>query len=93
MHTSSLTYFGDALIVPLLGINYELMQEYIKFVADCLLTSLGFDKFFSASNPFDFMELISLQGKTNFFEKRVSDYSNAHVRTPRAAPSWVSHQL
>lgn len=51
------------------------MSQYIEFIADRLLLALGFEKVFMASNPFDFMELISLQGKTNFFEKRVSEYS------------------
>ena len=55
------------------------MSEYIDFVADRLLVSLGYEKIYGASNPFEFMELISLQGKTNFFEKRVGEYQKAGV--------------
>lgn len=55
------------------------MCQYIEFVADRLLMSLGNDKYYGSTNPFDFMDMISLQGKTNFFEKRVSDYSRAHI--------------
>ena len=53
-----------------------LMKQYIEYVADRLLLMLGIDKIYSVSNPFDWMELISIQGKTNFFEKRVGEYSN-----------------
>ena len=59
--------------------NSKLMKEYIEFVADHLLIELGYKKYYNTSNPFDFMELISLQGKTNFFEKRVGEYAKAHV--------------
>jgi len=59
--------------------NNELMTRYIEFVADRLLSALGHPKLFNATNPFDWMELISLQGKTNFFEKRVGDYQKAGV--------------
>ena len=55
--------------------NSALMSQYIEFVADRLLVQLGYEKIYNVSNPFDFMELISIEGKTNFFEKRVSDYS------------------
>ena len=72
-------FVTDALPVSLLGMNAQLMQQYIAFVADRWLTELGYSKLFHASNPFDFMELISLQGKTNFFEKRVGDYQKAGV--------------
>ena len=58
--------------------NAALMRQYIEFVADRLLASLGNEKYYNATNPFDFMEMISLQGKTNFFEKRVSDYQKAN---------------
>ena len=61
--------------------NADLMCQYIEFVADRLLVALGNDKSYGVTNPFDFMELISLNGKTNFFEKRVSDYKKAGVRT------------
>ena len=69
----------DALPVSLIGMNASLMQRYIEFVADRWLTELGYSKIYHASNPFDFMEMISLQGKTNFFEKRVGDYQKAGV--------------
>ena len=59
--------------------NATLMCQYIEFVADRLLVALGDPKVYNVSNPFDFMDMISLQGKTNFFEKRVSDYSKAGV--------------
>ena len=65
--------------VSLIGMNAKLMTEYIEFVADRLLVELGCPKAYNASNPFDFMELISLQGKTNFFEKRVAEYQKAGV--------------
>ena len=69
----------DALPVALVGMNGELMSEYIEFVADRLLGALGYGKLYGVSNPFDWMELISLQGKTNFFEKRVGEYQKASV--------------
>ena len=61
--------------------NAKLMCQYIEFVADRLLVALGGEKHYNVTNPFDFMDMISLQGKTNFFEKRVSDYSKAGVAT------------
>ncbi|KAG1874542.1 ribonucleotide reductase [Suillus subalutaceus] len=73
-------FLVDALPVDLIGLNATLMCQYIEFVADRLLVSLGNDKFYNSTNPFDFMEMISMQGKTNFFERRVSDYAKAHVR-------------
>jgi ribonucleoside-diphosphate reductase beta chain len=69
----------DALPVKLIGMNSDLMAQYIEFVADRLLMELGNDRVYNKSNPFDFMEMISLQGKTNFFEKRVGDYQKAGV--------------
>ena len=71
-------FICDALSCRLIGMNAEMMTQYIKFVADRLLLQLGYDKMFNASNPFTWMELISLESKTNFFEKRVSDYSLAN---------------
>jgi ribonucleoside-diphosphate reductase beta chain len=59
--------------------NAELMQQYIEFVADRLLVELGNEKVYNVSNPFDFMDMISIQGKTNFFEKRVAEYQKAGV--------------
>jgi len=72
-------FICEALSCDLIGMNSELMTRYIEFVADRLLTALGHSKLFRASNPFDWMELISLQGKTNFFEKRVGEYQKAGV--------------
>merc|ERR1712187_693477 len=74
-------FITEALSCDLIGMNNELMTRYIEFVADRLLTALGHSKLFGASNPFDWMELISLQGKTNFFEKRVGEYQKAGVMT------------
>jgi ribonucleotide reductase beta subunit family protein with ferritin-like domain len=72
-------FITEALSCDLIGMNNELMTRYIEFVADRLLTAIGHPKLFHATNPFDWMELISLQGKTNFFEKRVGDYQKAGV--------------
>lgn len=72
-------FVTDAIPVKLIGMNAELMCQYIEFVADRLLMELGCEKVFNAENPFDFMEMISLQGKTNFFEKRVAEYQKAGV--------------
>ncbi|CAE6068861.1 unnamed protein product [Arabidopsis arenosa] len=69
----------DALPCALVGMNRDLMSQYIEFVADRLLGALGYGKVYGVTNPFDWMELISLQGKTNFFEKRVGDYQKASV--------------
>lgn len=69
----------DALPVSLIGMNAQLMCQYIEFVADHLLESLGLNKVYHSQNPFDFMDMISLQGKTNFFEKRVGEYQKAGV--------------
>lgn len=70
-------FVADALPVRLIGMNAEMMKEYVRFVADRLSKDLEAGEVFGARNPFDWMELISLQGKTNFFEKRVSDYALA----------------
>jgi ribonucleoside-diphosphate reductase beta chain len=72
-------FVTDALPVSLIGMNAVLMAEYIEFVADRLLLSLGNEKFYHTANPFPWMEMISLQGKTNFFEKRVGEYQKAGV--------------
>jgi len=74
-------FLTEALPVALIGMNASLMRQYIEFVADRLLVSLGNEKHYQSSNPFDFMDLISLQGKTNFFEKRVSEYARASYHT------------
>ncbi|MDX2003551.1 MAG: ribonucleoside-diphosphate reductase small subunit [Chitinophagales bacterium] len=72
-------FITDALPVSLIGMNAQLMAQYIEFVADRLLVALGCSNVYNATNPFPWMELISLQGKTNFFEKRVGDYQKAGV--------------
>merc|ERR1719164_74820 len=72
-------FICEALSCDLIGMNSELMTRYFEFVADRLLTALGHSKLFGSTNPFDWMELISLQGKTNFFEKRVGEYQKAGV--------------
>ena len=73
-------FVSDAIPVKLIGMNADLMCQYIEFCADRLLLALGCDKFYNAVNPFDFMEMISLQGKTNFFEKRVGEYQKSGVK-------------
>jgi ribonucleoside-diphosphate reductase beta chain len=72
-------FVTDAIPVKLIGMNSDLMSQYIEFVADRLLTELGNEKEYNATNPFDFMEMISLQGKSNFFEKRVGEYQKSGV--------------
>ncbi|WP_324674361.1 ribonucleoside-diphosphate reductase small subunit [Hymenobacter sp. GOD-10R] len=76
-------FVTDALPVNLIGMNAVTMSQYIEFVADRLLVALGYSKIYNSTNPFDFMEMISLQGKTNFFEKRVAEYQKAGVMTDR----------
>jgi len=72
-------FVTESLPVRLIGMNADMMCQYIEFVADRLLLALGCSKVYNATNPFDFMELISLQGKTNFFEKRVAEYQKSGV--------------
>jgi ribonucleoside-diphosphate reductase beta chain len=74
-------FICESLPVRLIGMNADLMSQYIEFVADRLLVELGTEKEFNVTNPFDFMDMISLQGKTNFFEKRVGEYQKAGVLT------------
>jgi len=83
-------FVTEALPVNLIGINGGMMCEYIEFVADHLLGSLGFDKMYNRANPFDWMELISLEGKTNFFEKRVGEYAKAGVMSENAEDNMFS---
>ena len=77
-------FICDALPCRLIGMNSDLMTQYIKFVADRLVVQLGYKKIYNVSNPFDFMELISLEGKSNFFERTVSEYSLANKNTDNA---------
>lgn len=72
-------FITEALPVSLIGMNQDMMKEYIKFVADRLMRQLGYGNVYNAKNPFDWMELISMQGKTNFFERKVSEYQKAGV--------------
>ena len=72
-------FVTESLPVGLIGMNADLMCEYIEFVADRLLVSLGNPRVYNAKNPFPFMEMLSLQGKTNFFERKVGDYSKSGV--------------
>jgi len=72
-------FVTESLPVSLIGMNEKLMSQYIEYVADRLLVELGCEKFYKAKNPFTWMEIISLDGKTNFFEKRVGDYQKANV--------------
>ena len=74
-------FVTDAIPVALIGMNASLMCQYIEFVADRLLVALGNEKVYKVENPFPWMELISMQGKTNFFEKRVAEYQKAGVKT------------
>lgn len=72
-------FITESLPVDLIGMNSRLMEQYLEFVTDRLLTELNCPKSYNSENPFDFMDMISLEGKTNFFEKRVSDYRKAGV--------------
>jgi ribonucleoside-diphosphate reductase beta chain len=72
-------FITESLPVSLIGMNAGLMTQYLEFVADRLLVELGCDREYNTSNPFDFMDMISLQGKTNFFEKKVAEYQKAGV--------------
>lgn len=82
-------FIVDALPASLIGMNAEMMSQYIEFVADRLLGSLGYNKLFRTQNPFDWMELISLQGKTNFFEKRVSEYQKSGVMSDKESRNFT----
>ncbi|ETO21027.1 ribonucleoside-diphosphate reductase small chain [Reticulomyxa filosa] len=80
------TFVCDALPVNLIGMNAERMSQYIEFVADRLLHALGHPKIFKVANPFEWMEMISLQGKANFFERRVGEYAKAGVMSQLQKP-------
>ena len=72
-------FITEAIPCSMIGMNQEMMKQYIEFVADRLLQQLGYEKKWNTKNPFHFMELISMDGKTNFFERRVAEYSSASV--------------
>ena len=85
-------FVSESLPVDLIGMNAKLMQQYIEFVADRWLNELGYSKVYNTSNPFDFMEMISLQGKTNFFEKRVGDYQKAGVMAEKDSQEFSTEE-
>jgi ribonucleoside-diphosphate reductase beta chain len=85
-------FITEALPVDLIGMNARLMQQYIEFVADRWITELGYSKIYNSTNPFDFMEMISLQGKTNFFEKRVGDYQKSGVMSNAANQVFTTEE-
>tara|TARA_B100001057_G_C22774262_1_gene920957 strand:- start:444 stop:1490 length:1047 start_codon:yes stop_codon:yes gene_type:complete len=76
-------FIVESIPCKLIGMNADLMSEYIEFVADRLVQQLGYEKIYNTANPFEFMEMISMEGKTNFFEKRVMEYSKAGVGVER----------
>ncbi|MBA3602554.1 MAG: ribonucleotide-diphosphate reductase subunit beta [Parachlamydiaceae bacterium] len=82
-------FVTDALPVRLIGMNSDMMCQYINFVADRLLESLGVPKLYHTTNPFDFMDLISIPGKTNFFERRVSDYRKSGVMSSKEGSAFT----
>jgi ribonucleoside-diphosphate reductase beta chain len=86
-------FVTDSLPVNLIGMNAQLMRQYIEFVADRLLDELIGQKIYNATNPFDFMEMISLRGKTNFFERRVGEYQKAGVLTNTGKESGQKFSL
>ena len=83
-------FVKNSLPVELIGMNSDMMSAYIQFCADRLLVALGCPKVYNARNPFDWMVMISLQGKTNFFERRVGEYAKANVgQEPGAAHTFT----
>jgi len=86
-------FWTESLSVSLIGMNETWMKQYIEFVADRLLVALGQDKHYMSTNPFDFMDLISLEGKTNFFEKRVGDYQKSGVMASSKAVSGAPKEF
>ena len=83
-------FITESIPVSLIGMNAVLMTQYLEFVTDRLLVELGCERVYNASNPFDFMDMISLQGKTNFFEKRVAEYQKAGVMNSDSESSKIS---
>lgn len=83
-------FITESLPVSLIGMNATLMTQYLEFVTDRLLVELGCDRVYNSSNPFDFMDMISLQGKTNFFEKRVAEYQKAGVMNTDSEAGKIS---
>jgi len=83
-------FITESLPVSLIGMNATLMTQYLEFVADRLLVELGCNRVYNSTNPFDFMDMISLQGKTNFFEKRVAEYQKAGVMNTDSEASKIT---
>lgn len=81
-------FICEAIPVKMIGMNENLMGAYIDFCADRLIDALGFEKYYNVANPFDWMDMISLQGKTNFFEKRVGEYAKAGVGVSSSEQSF-----
>ena len=78
------SFINDSIPCAMIGMNSVLMDQYIEYVADRLIYQLGYPKFYNSKNPFDFMQLISMENKTNFFEKRVGEYSLANVNVDQS---------
>ena len=81
-------FICESLPVSLIGMNSGSMSSYIEFVADRLLTDLGYSKLYGANNPFPWMEMLALEGKTNFFERKVSEYAKAGVVSGNNDLTW-----
>jgi len=81
-------FISESLPVELIGMNSGLMQQYIECVADRLIGSLGYKKIYNAQNPFEWMDMINIQGKTNFFERKVSEYQKPHVTSKKEDKSF-----
>lgn len=88
-----MSFVSESLPVELIGMNSGLMSQYIKFIADRLLFTLGVPKHYNEENPFEWMDMISLQGKTNFFEKRVGDYQKSGVKVDDDKKAGASKAL
>jgi ribonucleoside-diphosphate reductase beta chain len=86
-------FITESLPVSLIGMNAVLMTQYLEFVADRLLVELGCDREYNTTNPFDFMDMISLQGKTNFFEKKVAEYQKSGVMNTDGEAQKISLTL
>ena len=73
-------FINESISCAMIGMNTKLMSQYIEYVADRIIFQLGYPKLFNSRNPFDFMQLISMENKTNFFEKRVGEYGLANIK-------------
>jgi ribonucleotide reductase beta subunit family protein with ferritin-like domain len=86
-------FITESIPCAMIGMNADLMRDYIKFIADRILLMLNYNKVYEAKNPFTFMEFAALEGKTNFFEKRVAEYSKAGVGSKNSIPDMISVDL